>query len=240
MFKDLISLSFETTTDLVQNLQTLLALVESAPEDSFIVAPEVSLSGFDYEHLDSVVAFASRATSAIRAITKEKTLVVTMLEKRGEHIYNTMKLFHRGEVIYERAKARLFALGDEEKYMLPGEDEDIVIVEIDGVKVGILVCFELRFKQFWSVLEGADIIAVSAWWGALRAKHLVQLTEALALINQCYVVVSDSANKECSGLSGVISAFGISHRNGNNPCLKVPYEQQEIKRMRRYIDVGIK
>lgn len=240
MFKDLLSLSFVTTSDLEQNLQTLLTMLESADEESFIVAPEVALSGFDYDHLESIVAFAPRAIKEIKAATKEKTLIVTLLEKKGDKIYNSVKLFHKGEVIFERAKARLFALGDEEKHMSQGDERDIALVEIDGVKVGILICFELRFKQFWSELEGADIIAIPAWWGVLRATHLAQLSQALALINQCYVVVSDSANAECSGECSIISPFGVVQQNGNTPCLKVPYEQKEIKRMRRYIDVGIK
>jgi len=211
-----------------------------APDNAFIVAPEVCLSGFDYENLDLASAFAHEASKALQAATQNKTLVVTMLERVGDEIFNFVTLFHKGEPLHKRAKARLFRLGDEDKFMSEGSDEAIEIIEIEGVKVAILICFELRFKALWQKIEGADVIALPAWWGVLRAEHLRLLSEALALMNQCYVVVSDSANAECSALSGIITPQGEPLRNGNKPCLEVPYEKKKIMLMRRYLDVGIK
>jgi predicted amidohydrolase len=46
----LCSLLFETTRDYKSNLQTLLYLIEKTPQKSLIVAPEVCLTGFDYEN----------------------------------------------------------------------------------------------------------------------------------------------------------------------------------------------
>ena len=163
-----------------------------------------------------------------------------MLEKQGSEIFNFLKVFHKGELVHKRAKAKLFRLGDEHKFMSEGSSDAIEIVELDGVKVGVLVCFELRFKALWSKLEGADIIALPSWWGVLRSEHFSVLTQALALMNQCYVVASDSANAECSGLSGIITPQGETQRNGNKPCLELPYEKKQITLMRRYLDVGIK
>lgn len=212
----------------------------NAADGSFIVAPEVALSGFDYENIEAAAAFAPYATQKLLSATQNKTLILTMLEKRGERFYNILKVFHKASLVHERPKARLFHLGEEHKHMDEGSDELIEILNLDGVKVGILVCFELRFKELWQKLEGADIIALPSWWGALRAEHFRLLSEALAVMNQCYVVASDSANAECTKLSGIITPQGNTQRNGNTPCLEVAYEKKEIALMRRYLDVGIK
>lgn len=162
-----------------------------------------------------------------------------MLERREGKIFNFAKIFYNGEVVFERAKAKLFRFGDEHKYMSEGSGDEIKIIEIDGVKIGVLICFELRFKDFWQKLEGCDIIAVPSWWGVLRTEHFKVLTQALAIMNQCYVVASDSQNSECTKMSGIIKPHGEVMRNENRACLEAVYEKKEILSMRRYMDVGI-
>ncbi len=235
----LCSLLFKTTSDYDANLQTLLDLIEKTDTKSLIVAPEVCLSGFDYENYEEVLKFAQKANEELKKVSKDKIIILTMIEKRGDEVFNFAKIFHNGEIVYERAKARLFRFGDEHKFMSEGRDEDIKIVEIDGIKIGILICFELRFKELWQKLEGCDVIALPSWWGVLRTEHFKALSHSLAIINQCYVVASDSYNEECTKMSGIIRPHGEDERNGNEPCLKVPYDKKEIIKMRRYMDVGI-
>ncbi|MCF6330740.1 MAG: carbon-nitrogen hydrolase family protein [Sulfurimonas sp.] len=233
------SLLFTTCSNYEENLQTLLALIEQTQTNSIVVAPEVCLTGYDYDNFEEMVKFAQYATKEIKKISQNKIIILTMIEKRGEEIYNFAKIFFNGEVVYEQAKAKLFKFGDEHKYMSYGDEEDINIVEVDGIKIGLLICFELRFKKLWQRLEGADIIAIPSWWGTLRTENFKTLTNALAIINQCYVVASDSKNEECTGESGIITPFGVEQRNGNKPCLEIPYDIKEIKKMRIYMDVGI-
>ena len=235
----LCSLSFETTFDYKANLQTLLSLIQNRDDNSIIVAHEVALTGFDYENFDAVTAFASSAIESIKQASINKTVILTIIEKRDGGVYNFVKVFHNGEVIYERAKAKLFKFGGEEKYFVEGDSNDIDFVVIDGIKIAILICFELRFKELWCKCEGADIIAVPAWWGKIRTKHFEILTQSLALINQCYVIASDAKNAECTKISGIISPQGDALYNGNKPCLEVKYNKKDISLMRRYMDVGI-
>lgn len=234
------SLLFDTTNDYNTNLQTLLRLIQQTPQNSLIVAPEVCLTGFAYDNYEKALDFALIAIKEIKKASLNKIIILTMLERRDGEIYNFAKIFFNGEVVYERAKARLFKFGDEHKYMSEGSDDPIEIVEVDGIKIGILICFELRFKNLWQKLEGADLIALPSWWGVLRTEHFKNLTQALAIINQCYVVASDSLNEECTKMSGIITPMGDVQRNGNKPCLEVEYSKKEINTMRRYMDVGIK
>ncbi len=237
----LCSLLFETVTpDYNTNLQTLLKLIDECDEKSLIVAPEVCLTAYDYDNFDAVLEFASVANEAIKKASQNKIIILTIIEKKDGEVFNFAKIFHNGEIVYERAKAKLFRFGDEHKYMSEGSDEDIKIVEVDGIKIAIFICFELRFKELWQKSEGADVIAVPSYWGVLRTEHFEVITHALAIINQCFVVASDSMDEECTKMSGIITPHGKVERNGNKPCLEVPYNTKEIEVMRRYMDVGIK
>jgi predicted amidohydrolase len=237
----LCSLLFDTLTpDYNTNLQTLLSLIEKTSDKSLIVAPEVCLTSYDYDNFEAALDFALVATKALKEVSHNKIIILTMMERRDGEVFNFAKIFHNGEVVYERAKARLFRFGDEHKYMSEGNDEDIKIVEIDGIKIAIFICFELRFKELWQKSEGADVIAVPSWWGVLRTEHFEVLTQSLAIINQCFVVASDSLDAECTKMSGIITPHGKVDRNIDKPCLEVEYSKKEIDVMRRYMDVGIK
>ena len=221
-------------------METLLKLVKRTPKNSLIVAPEVCITGFDYENMDAMLEYADVAIKEIKKVSQDKIIILTMLEKRDGEIFNFAKMFHNGELIYERTKSRLFRFGDEHKYMSEGSDDEIEIVEIAGIKIAILICFELRFKELWKLTEGADVIAVPSYWGVSRTENFKTITATLAVINQCYVVTSDSMNEDATKMSGIIAPMGKVLRNGNKPCLEVTYNKQEIKKMRRYMDVGIK
>ena len=204
-----------------------------------IVAPEVCLTAYDYDNFEDVLAFTPIAIEMIKKASHNKIIILTIIEQKDGEIFNFAKVFHNGEVVYERAKARLFRFGDEHKYMSEGGDEDIKIIEVDGIKIAIFICFELRFKELWQKSEGADVIAVPSYWGVLRTEHFQAFTQTLAIMNQCYVVASDSLNDDCTKMSGIINPQGEVLRNGNKPCLEVEYDKKEITLMRRYMDVGI-
>ena len=234
------SLLFETTSDYDANLQTLLTLLDEAKEGTLIVAPEVCLTAYDYDNFEEVLAFAPVAIEAIKKASFNKIVILTIIEKRGDEVYNFAKVFHNGEVVYERAKARLFRFGDEHKYINEGSDDAIKIIEVDGIKIAIFICFELRFKELWNMSEGADVIAVPSYWGVLRTEHFKSITQTLAIINQCYVVASDSADEECTKMSGIITPQGEVERNLGRASLEIKLDKKEISLMRRYMDVGIK
>ncbi len=235
----LCSLLLETTKDYERNLQTLLELIRQCPDDSLVVAGEVCLTGYDYENFEAMLDFAERALPALIEASANKTVILTLLQRDGEGAKNFAYILHDGAVLRRQAKAKLFKFGDEHRYFEAGREEDIVIFEVGGVKLGILICFELRFKNLWIRLEGADVIAVPSWWGKLREQHYLTLTNALAVMNECYVVCSDNLNAECNAQSGIITPFGIEERNGERALLVQDFDRSEIKKMRRYMDIGI-
>ena len=236
----LCTLQFESTNNYENNLKILIEQIEQTPNNAIILAPEVCLTDFDYEHFEEASYFSTHAIEKLLALSKERIICLSVIEKhKSGRFYNVAKVIHNSEVVHEQCKTRLFHLGDEHKYFAEGKEEKRSIFEINGIRFGLLICFELRFKQYWQELEGADIILVPARWGKARAQNFTVLTEALAVMNQCYVMASDASSDDCTSMSGIITPFGESARNGNALCLISPYDKQEIRLMRRYLNVGI-
>ncbi|MGB5964428.1 MAG: carbon-nitrogen hydrolase family protein [Sulfurimonadaceae bacterium] len=223
-----------------ENLTSLLSLIQETPSNAIVVVPELAITNFDYDHFEAAAAYAEVITKKLLEAADEKIIAATMIERREDgKVYNVAKVFHRGAIIHEQAKVELFKFGGEHDYFSAGSESEIALFEVDGLKFGLLICFEIRFKQFWKVLEGADIMLIPAQWGKLRTQNFVSLTNALAIINQCYVVASDTNNSDTTGMSGIITPFGEESRNGEQLCLTEKYKEKEVRTMRRYLDVGI-
>lgn len=238
--RSIVSLCFKTDEDFEKNLDRLITLIDQSPEDAVIVAPEVALSGFAYDRFEEAAAFTAHALEKLSHHLENRLLMFTAITKEKGSFYNIAYALHNDAVIYRQAKAKLFALGAEHEYFSAGKEGAIVPFIFEGITIGILICFELRFKNLWQQLEGCDIIAVPAQWGKLRSDHFVTLTNALAVMNQCYVIASDADNADTSGMSGIITPFGGEIRNSGSEILTSHYESRTVESMRRYLNVGIK
>ena len=237
---ELISLQPATTENFDKNLGKLLKHIKNSSKNSIILAPELFLNGYAYDKLDKAVEITKKALPLIKELSKEKIISLTMTEKKRDKYLNTLFIFHNGKIIHTQSKNRLFVLNDERKYFTPGREEDIKIIEINGLKIAALICFELRFTELWQKIRGADIILIPAMWGKLRKENFETLSRALAIANQCYVIASDSANKDMARSSAVISPFGTVTKDDRKERIVVETDMKEIKKMRRYLPVGIK
>ncbi len=238
--RPIVSLCFETNEDFFQNLDRLITLIDQTSDNAIIVAPEVCLSGFVYNRFEEAAAFTVYALEKLRTHVGNRLLIFTAITKEASGFYNIAYALNNSEIFHTQAKAKLFALGAEHEYFSAGEEGAIAPFLFEGIKIGILICFELRFKSLWQQLEGCDIIAVPSQWGKLRSEHFVTLTNALAVMNQCYVLASDADNADTSGMSGVITPFGGEIRNSGSDILTSHYESRTVESMRRYLNVGIK
>lgn len=237
--RPLVSLQFETTPDYEKNLDTLTSLCHASPEQSIILAPEVSITGFDYKNFIEAGKFSQNIDAILKKASKDRTIATTMIEERNGKFYNVAKVFHHGKIIHTQAKHKLFTLGDERKHFSAGLKDEIKIFDIDGIKIALLICFEIRFSELWQQILGADIILVPAQWGKIRADHFVTLTKALAISNQAYVIASDASNSDTTSESGIITPFGESFRNQTAMIQALGFKGEVIKKMRRYIDIGL-
>jgi len=232
---DAVILQFPSNKRYQENLDRLIGYIRKDRDKQLIVAPEVCLTAYDYEHLETAAMFSANALKSLKKEIDEQILVLTLILKEGEEYVNQAVVIHKHKVVHRQNKAKLFKLGDEDLYLQAGKEKKIKPFEINGVKYAILICFELRFKDLWKRIEGADIILVPARWGKLRKLHLEILSKALAVMNQSYLLLSNSSDSDMAKSSAIISPDGHTIMDDSQEVIYGTVDFREIKKMRRYI-----
>jgi len=217
------------------NLDLLLAQLQNHQDKTLIIAPEVCLTGFDYKYMVTASKFSKNALKKLKKEVNQQILVLTVILQEKEHFINQAVVIHRHKIIHTQKKVKLFALGDEHKYFKAGQEKEIKPFEINGISYALLICFELRFKNLWKQVEGADIILIPSRWGKPRKNHLEILSHALAVMNQCFVVLSNASDVTMASSSAIISPFGTMTRRDTQQSIEETIDLQEITKMRRYI-----
>lgn len=218
-----------------KNLEALVELIHAQQDKKLIVAPEVCLTAYDYPHIEEAANFSQSALERLKRFVDEQIVVLTLIVKEGDSYVNSAVVIHHHRVVHQQKKAKLFKLGDEDRYLSPGETEEIKPFEIEGVSYALMICFELRFKVLWKQIEGVDIVLIPARWGLPRKRHLEILSQALAVMNQCYVLVANSSDAEMASSSAIISPNGDMTKDDRRRAIEGVVDFREIKKMRRYI-----
>jgi len=231
-------LQLETTTSYKKNLENLVKYIKSSPNQKLIVAPEVYLTGYDYEHFKEAVEFYDIAIKELLPLIDKQILILTLIKKEGENVVNQATVIYNHQIVYKQNKYKLFKIGNEHKYFKAGEKSLIRPFEIDGVRYGLLICFELRFKDLWQQLEGVDILVIPAMWGRARKRHLEILSNALGIMNQCFVVVCNSANSDMAKSSAIIRPWGEVVMDDNKKVIDYIIDLKEVKKVRRLINMN--
>ncbi len=142
-------------------------------------------------------------------------LLAGVVEEAGGCRYSSVALFEPGSGYRVVArKAMLFdALGVSESRVLCRGGLEGRIVEVEGVRVGVLICYELRFPEIARMLalQGAVLLAApSAWYqGPLKEEHLVCSARCRALENTVYLAVADLPGPRFAGRSMLVDPMGV-------------------------------
>lgn len=113
--------------------------------------------------------------------------------------------------VHRYRKIHPFSHANEEQYVRAGTE--FVNVEVDGVRLSLFVCYDLRFAdEFWALAEQTDAFVVVANWPAKRRLHWSTLLRARAIENQAYVVgvnrVGTGGALDYTGDSAIIDPLG--------------------------------
>lgn len=168
-----------------------------------VMLPEVwTYMGPDDGALTAAEAIPGPLTETLAARARDLGIYLhagSFLERaEGEpRRFNTTVVFDpNGEIIAKYRKIHLFDvdLTGQESYresntVAPGDE--IVTVDIDGVRVGLTICYDLRFPELFRTLAlaGAQVLLVpSAFTRVTGAAHWETLLRARAIENACFVV----------------------------------------------------
>jgi predicted amidohydrolase len=146
-------------------------------------------------------------------------------ERREGHekLSNTCFVFDpQGEPVAEYRKIHMFDVEvgghvyRESESEEPG-DGPAAAVEVEGWKLGLTICYDLRFPELYRLLavEGAEVLTVPAAFTLYTGKdHWELLLRARAVENQCYVLAANQwgmhpDGKAAYGRSMIVDPWGI-------------------------------
>ncbi|HEX4879482.1 MAG TPA: carbon-nitrogen hydrolase family protein [Limnobacter sp.] len=109
-------------------------------------------------------------------------------------VYNSSLVFNPdGQCTARYDKIHLFCFSkgaeqyDEGRVLLPGSKP--LVANCDGFKVGLSVCYDLRFPELYRAMGPVDLIVMPAAFTHTTGKaHWEVLMRARAIENQCYVL----------------------------------------------------
>lgn len=154
--------------------------------------------------------------------------------------YNTTVFLNRsGELIQAYRKTHLYdAFSYKESDFIAAGDNPYQVVETEFGKVGLMVCYEVRFpeiaRQF--ALQGADILFMPAGWvaGAMKEDHWETLVRARAIENTMFVCAADLAGNIFSGRSLIVDPMGVVLASGGEEetLIAAELDLERISRVR--------
>ncbi|MEC5424012.1 carbon-nitrogen family hydrolase [Virgibacillus sp. C22-A2] len=190
-----------------------------------IVLPEMWTTGYTLPELDKLADKEGEPTTSFlkRLASKYKIHIIggsIANEKSGKYYNSSMVIDGQGELIYKYDKMHLVPMLDEPRYLTGGRKK-VEVFELGGVKMGIIICYDLRFPELARTLalEGAQILYVVAEWPAARKEHWKALLIARAIENQMYVVSSNRVGSydgvDFAGSSMIIDPWGNCIHTGS-------------------------
>lgn len=128
-------------------------------------------------------------------------------------VSNAFLVVREGDIIADYRKLHLYdAFAAKESDVVSPGTQLPPIVDIDGWKIGVMTCYDVRFPEVARSLavRGADVIVVSAAWvrGDCKKRHWKLLTAARAVENTCYVLACSEVSKRNIGCSRIIDPMG--------------------------------
>ena len=225
---------FAPTADAAENRQAITRFVEQAAGEGarFVLFPERSMllpnrdtiprfRELVAEHWPPFLALVTEL-----AATHDLTIVAGGFEPAGAtgaggagsagetpHPLNTLiAVGPAGEIARYRKLHVYDAFAYSESDYTTAGDELPPVIEVDGVRIGLANCYDVRFPELFRSLvdRGAEVIAHAAAWvaGPGKEAHWTTLTTARAIESVSWVLASGTSDRSTVGLSRVVDPLG--------------------------------
>ncbi len=145
---------------------------------------------------------------------------IPLVSDTAGKIRNTCLVFDdQGNRVARYDKIHLFGLDlgtehyHEEKTIQAGDQ--VVVVNTPFGKIGLSICYDLRFPELYRAMGNVDLIVIPAAFTETTGKaHWETLIRARAIENQCYVLSSaqggyHASGRETHGNSMIVDPWGV-------------------------------
>ena len=216
------------------------------PETGLVLLPEAFMRDFGKPSSD-ISAFAepldgpfvARLTEF--AAAHDTTVVAGMFEVSDDpgRPYNTLAVVDRDGLRASYRKIHLYdSFGYKESERLSAGEIEPVLVDIGGLSVGLMTCYDLRFPELARELvrRGAQLlVAPSAWVaGPGKVEHWRTLVAARAIENTVFLAAVGQPGPRYTGHSLVVGPAGdlLGELGDGDHVLTVSVSTEDLERAR--------
>ncbi len=242
-----------TAADCEQNFIRARGLIDRALKRGadIVVLPEAFNTGFCVQNFKRLAdAGAARTKGFLSEISQNcgAVLIGGSINSRQDKIYNSAFIYQNGAEILRYDKIHAFSLARENEIVSGGDRLGICEVKFKNrvVKIGVAVCYDLRFGEIFRALalRGAQVVFVIAQFAQSRIEHFITLARARAIENQIFICAvngcGDAGQGESFGGNSMLIGPGdeIVARLGKKESVKVvDVNLDEISKFRAKMDV---
>ena len=237
--------------DIIANINKVESLLENSNVKyaDLIVLPELWTTGWDCPNFPKYAeeVYSSQTYKFLQKVARKyKSNVIggsAILYKEGEKNKNTSLIFNRdGELISTYEKFHLFSHRGQSEGNFLEEGLTPVIAELDIGKIGISICYDIRFPEMFRLyaFNEVDLIVNMAAWPKNFVDEYVTLAKARAIENQTIFITSALTGKineefNFSGNSAVYNYNGkeIAKLNEEETVLSVELNLDEMIEYRK-------
>jgi len=226
-----------------ENFRRAESRIEKAVRDGsrLVVLPEMFATGFSM-NAELVSGFAEETRGFLAGLSArlEAFILAGFTEPGDPKPANVAAIFDPGgrEVLKYR-KIHPFSLAGEDDHFMAGES--VATVEVEGVSVTPLICYDLRFPEpFRAVAARTDLFCVIANWPRSRRQHWSTLLKARAIENQAFVLgvnrIGIGDGLDYTGDSVLLNPMGEESATvgpGSDGCCSGKVDEEEVARIRQ-------
>lgn len=200
------------------NLAVVSIMVEEAARrgSQLLVLPELWSTGYDLKRASTYATAVNEGVFAqVADLAKQHRIdiVGSLLSLMGEEKYGNTAVYYdrNGDNLGTYHKIHLFGAMDEDSYLTAGDS--LTVVETGWGKVGLAICYDLRFPEPFRAyaLAGVQAVILVAEWPRPRLAHWRTLLRARAIENQMFIIACNRV-----GTTGRTEFFG--HSCFLDPC----------------------
>ena len=175
--------------------------------------PEMFTTGFCTDRPELAEYMDGRTMTRLQQLADSTDIAIAgsfiAKEEFSTHLNNQEQtqtaLYNRGFIIRPHDepqfvdKRHLYAHGENE-FFTAGEER--VIMEYKGVKIRMLICYDLRFPVWARNMTGSDydLLLVCANWPEVRVQYWDALIPARATENHCYIAAVNTVGDDGMGM----------------------------------------
>ncbi len=216
---------FKASTNKETNLKKIINFISKASKNKakLVAFPEfmmfyTSSSQSPKQLAELAETINGNFVSEIAKSAKENRIQVvgSFYEKsaKKDRVYDTSFVIDKtGKVISTYRKIHLYdALGFRESDKMKSGSKISKPVKTSVGKVGMMICYDLRFPEMSRSLAAAGsevLVAPSAWVkGHMKEEHWLTINKTRAIENGCYVVAPDQVGNIYCGRSVIVDPYG--------------------------------